>query len=93
MEMPVELIVALVVVLLLGGATATGHLDPISQIVFRIFEQLKQRWGTEDTSQPVSITNENVEKSDTNVEIHYHFYEEKNPKPPISDGGRNRDDD
>lgn len=93
MQIPVELVAVLVVVLLLGGATATGYLDPITQIALQIFDQLKQRWGSEDMIQPVSITNENVEKSDTNVEIHYHFYEENNPKPPISDGGRNRDDD
>lgn len=70
---PVEWLVAIGGLLLIGGTGATGLFDPI-ELVTQIYTQILGDEGTESDGKPVSITNENVDQSDTRVEIHYHFH-------------------
>ena len=89
MQLPVEFLAALGFLLLFGGFSATGYTAPIFQIAGHALDYLRA-WGrSSEPNQPVSVSNENVEKSDTKVEIHYHFYGKEGSDPPrVSDGGQ-----
>lgn len=71
---PIEIVAALAVIVLLGGGHVLGAFDPILGAIGEGWSFLKRQFNSGNGTTPISINNRDVEQSDTNVEVHFHYH-------------------
>lgn len=86
MPVSIEIAALLALLLLLGGGYSVGAFDPILGAIGEGWSILKRRLNSDRGAAPISINNRNVEQSDTNVEVHFHYHSsDGEDKQPISE--------